>query len=57
MFFARSNFGVALIGLLAEIHFLKEYYEHFVKNVKKNLLLKERDAYTEDEINHFKVII
>lgn len=57
MFFARSNFGVALIGLLAEIHFLKEYYEHYVKTVKKNLLLKEREAYTEDEINHFKVII
>ena len=57
MFFARSNFGVALIGLLAEIHFLKEFYEHYVKSVKRNLLLKEREAYSEDEINHFKVII
>lgn len=56
-FFARSSFGVALIGLLAEIHFLKEYYEHFVTSVKKNLLLKEREAYSEDEISHFKVII
>jgi hypothetical protein len=26
MFFERSNCGVALIGLLAEIHFLKEYF-------------------------------
>lgn len=25
-FFERSSFGVALIGLLAEIYFLKEYY-------------------------------
>lgn len=57
MFFARSSFGVALIGLLAEIHFLKEYYEHYVKSVKRNLLLKEREAYSEDEISHFKVII
>jgi hypothetical protein len=47
MFFERSNCGVALIGLLAEIHFLKEYYERVLIRGKRNLLLKEREEYSE----------
>jgi hypothetical protein len=40
MFFERNIFGVPLIGLMAEIHFLKEYYWIFVGK-KKPLLMKE----------------
>lgn len=40
MFFERNLFGVPLIGLMAEIHFLKEYYWIFVGK-KKPLLMKE----------------
>lgn len=48
---------MALIGLLAEIHFLKEYFERVVIEGKKNLLLKEREAYSEEEMAHMKMII
>jgi hypothetical protein len=58
MFFERSSSGVALIGLLAEIYFLKEYYEYYVKNNKKQLLLRERSQdYTQEEIDHTKMVI
>jgi hypothetical protein len=49
MFFERNSFGVALIGLLAEIYFLKEYYWHLMAK-KKPLLMKEMEEwYTEDD--------
>jgi hypothetical protein len=58
MFFERSSSGVALIGLLAEIYFLKEYYEYYVKNNKKQLLLRERSQdYTQEDIDHTKMVI
>lgn len=40
MFFERNDFGVALIGLLAEIYFLKEYYIHYLTVVKGNLIAR-----------------
>ena len=46
-FFERNSFGVPLIGLMAEIYFLKEYYWIFIQK-KKPLILKEMDSwYTE----------
>lgn len=49
-FFVKGNYGVTLIGLLAETHFLKEYFVHIVTKVKGALILHERDAYSVDEI-------
>lgn len=39
LFFERNVFGVPLVGLMAEIYFLKEYYWMFIQK-KKPLLLK-----------------
>ena len=48
MFLERSEFGVALIGLLAETHFLKEYYWIFV-NSKRQLLMHEMEEWFTSE--------
>ena len=57
MFLERSEFGVALIGLLAETHFLKEYYWIFV-NSKRQLLMHEMEEwFTSEEQEHTKMII
>lgn len=53
-FFERSVYGVALYGMLAEIHFLKEYYEYYVTKVKRNLIRKEL---SEEEMAHTKMVI
>lgn len=56
-FFERNNFGVPLIGLSAEIYFLKEYYWILVEK-KKPLLLREMEVwYEEAEVEHTKMII
>ena len=41
-FFVRNNYGVTLIGLLAETYFLKEYFIHYLTVVKGPLISHER---------------
>ena len=41
-FFVRNNYGVTLIGLLAETYFLKEYFIHYLTKVKGPLISHER---------------
>lgn len=48
---------MALIGLLAEIYFLKEYYWLFVSS-KRQLLMKEMEEwFTVEEEEHTKMVI
>ena len=42
-FFVKGNYGVTLIGLLAETYFLKEYFVYLVTKVKWGLISHERD--------------
>ena len=46
-FFVKGNYGVNLIGMLAEIHFLKHYYLYWVEKVKMPLIAHERNPYDE----------
>jgi hypothetical protein len=57
MFLERNSFGVPLIGLLAEIHFLKEYYWMFVLKKKPLLMTEMEDWFTEEEQEHTKMVI
>ena len=41
-FFVKGNYGVNLIGLLAETHFLKEYFIHILTVVKAGLISHDR---------------
>ena len=46
-FLVKGNYGMTLIGLLAETHFLKEYFVHIVTKVKMPLISNYRDPYTQ----------
>ena len=53
----RNEFGVALIGLLAEIHFLMKYYEHLL-NSRKDIITRVREVfYNAEEIEHSKMVV
>lgn len=47
-FLVKGNYGMNLIGLLAETHFLKEYFIHIITKVKMPLISHCRDPYTQD---------
>jgi hypothetical protein len=46
-FFVKGNYGVTLLGLLAETHFLKEFFIHHLVDIKGPLIFHNRDPYDE----------
>jgi hypothetical protein len=54
-FLIRGEFGTDLIGLMAEIHFLKEYFVHLLTNVKGKLICHFREPYTEEELGSLRM--
>lgn len=56
-FLVKGNYGMTLIGLLAETHFLKEYFVHIITKVKMPLISHYREPYTQHEIEHFRMIV